>query len=196
MELSDLHFISWENFHNSSFSLAEKIKQSGEKFDIIIAISRGGLVLARILSDFLDLPIYNISIESYVEINKAKEPRVTQDIGSADIKNKKILLVDEICDSGKTFERAVAYLYSVGVSESLTSHGEGEVEPLQLKTACLVLKSHSSFAPDFYEEKIDKWVVFPYEVRETVEELRNKISSDDFVKLGFNEKLVNKFVQR
>jgi uncharacterized protein len=181
MELSDLHFISWDNFHTSSFQLAEKIKKSGEKFDIIIAISRGGLVLARILSDFLDLPIYNISIESYEEINKAKEPKVTQDIGSAEIKNKKILLVDEICDTGKTFERGVAYLFSVG---------NGLDRSLQVKTACLVLKTHSTFKPDFHEEKIDKWVVFPYEVRETVADLRDKFKIEDFVKLGLNIKFV------
>jgi uncharacterized protein len=192
MELSDLHFISWENFHTSSFQLAEKIRSSGEKFDTIVAISRGGLVLARILSDFLDLPIYNIAIESYVEINKAKEPKVTQDIGSADINNKKILLVDEICDSGKTFERAIEYLYSIGVSESLTNHGEGEVEPRSIHSACLVLKSHSSFQPDFYEDKIDKWVVFPYEVRETIAELKDKFTVEDFVNLGFDREIITK----
>lgn len=188
MELSDLHFISWENFHSSSFALAKKIKNSGEKFDTIVAISRGGLVLARILSDFLDLPIFNIAIESYTDINKAKEPRVSQDIGSAEIKNKKILLVDEICDSGKTFERAVSYLNSVGAA--FRRPQGAETAPLQIKSACLVLKSHSSFHPDFHKEIIDKWVVFPYEVRETIESLPEKFSVGDFMKLGFNEKMV------
>lgn len=172
----ELHFFSWEDFHKYSFNLAKKITFSNLKLDMIVAISRGGLVLARILSDFLDLPIFNIAIESYADINESKEPRVTQDIGSAEIRGKKILLVDEICDSGKTFERAVAYLNSV--------------EPLQIKSACLVLKSKSTFTPAFYEKKIDKWVVFPYEVRETVESLRGKFNVSDFVKLGFDEKIV------
>lgn len=178
MELSDLHFISWENFHTSSFELAKKIQNSGEKFDTIVAISRGGLVVARILSDFLKLGIYNIAIESYLDINQKKDPRVTQNIGSAEIAGKRILLVDEICDSGKTFKRAVEYL------SSLASH------PLQFKSACLVLKSHSSYAPDFHEVIIDKWVVFPYEVRETIEELKNKMSKDKFMSLGFDAKMV------
>lgn len=75
MELSALHFISWENFHTSSFELAKKIQDSGEKFDTIVAISRGGLVLARILSDFLKLGIYNIAIESYLDIDQKKKNR-------------------------------------------------------------------------------------------------------------------------
>lgn len=185
MELSNLHYISWANFHESSFSLAEKIKNSGEKFDTIIAISRGGLVLARILSDFLNLPIYNISIESYTGINQHKEPKVTQEIESVDLNGKKILLVDEICDSGKTFERAVSYLSSVGVSQG---------KRIYIKSACLILKSKSSFQPDFFEEKIDKWVVFPYEVRETIEALRDKFKIEDFIKLGFYEEMVKEII--
>lgn len=184
MELTDLHFISWSDFHVSAFSLAQKIQKDNENFDIIIAISRGGLVLARILSDFLNLPIYNIAIESYTDINKHKEPQVTQEIESVDLHDKKILLVDEICDSGKTFERGVLYLKSVMADRDLA---------LQLKTACLILKSHSSFCPDFYEKVIDKWVVFPYEIRETVEGLKDKFKIEDFVRLGFNSKLIEYF---
>ena len=80
-------FINWQKFHEISWELAGKIV--GGDFYIapnkrdrhrslslqpqyIVAISRGGLALARILSDFLKLPIYNISIESYAEIGKSK----------------------------------------------------------------------------------------------------------------------------
>lgn len=181
MELSALHFISWENFHTSSFELAKKIQDSGEKFDTIVAISRGGLVLARILSDFLKLGIYNIAIESYLDIDQKKEPRVTQNIGSAEIAGKRILLVDEICDSGKTFERALTYLNSAEEEMS---------RPAAIKTACLVFKSKSLLKPDYYQDLIDKWVVFPYEVRETIEELKDKMSREKFVELGFDSKMV------
>ncbi len=198
----NFHFINWQKFEEMAEELAYVLHQKGCKAEIIVAISRGGLVLARILSDFLKLPIYNIAIESYSEIGKNKEPVITQDLGSADIAGKNILLVDEICDTGKTFERAVGYLSGV-VGEGLTTLPMGQVvRPVPtddhktsiITTACLVLKSHSSFAPDFFVEKIDKWVIFPYEIRETVESLRDKMNKEQIIELGLPEKLVNKFL--
>ena len=108
------YYISWQKMHEMCFELAEKIVgvSEVELLRHIVAISRGGLVVARILSDFLNLPIFNIAIESYEDIGKNKTPVITQDLGSADFKGKNILLVDEICDTGKTFERAVGYLNS------------------------------------------------------------------------------------
>ncbi len=180
------HFISWEKQHRMCFELTEKIskdtdKPEGLSLQKIVAISRGGLVVARILSDFLKLPIYNIAIESYEDVGKSKTPVITQDLGSADIAGKNILLVDEICDTGKTFECAVEYLIGIFRGKSL-----------RMKTACLVLKSHSSFIPDYFCEKIDKWVIFPYEVRETVEQLKSKMSMDELVALGLPSDLVKR----
>ena len=175
--------------HSMCFELAEKINAEKCRTGqcpvpaIIVAISRGGLVVARILSDFLKLPIYNIAMESYKTMGENKEPVITQDLGSADIKGKNILLVDEICDTGKTFERAVAYLNSAG------RHGD---RPLQIKSACLITKTRSSFIPDYFCAKIDKWVIFPYEVRETVEELKGKMTVDEMVEIG----LPKNFIER
>lgn len=106
---------------------------------------------------------------------------MTQNIGSAEIAGKRILLVDEICDSGKTFERALTYLNSAEEEMS---------RPAAIKTACLVFKSKSLLKPDYYQDLIDKWVVFPYEVRETIEELKDKMSREKFVELGFDSKMV------
>jgi hypothetical protein len=184
----DFHYISWEKMHEMCFDLSEKIRKGDVSqplvteavpLQYIVAISRGGLVVARILSDFLKLPIYNIAIESYEDIGRSKIPRMTQDLGSADIGGKNILLVDEICDTGKTFERAVEYL-----------HGCHNA-PASIASACLVLKSKSSFTPDFFCEKIDKWVIFPYEVRETVECLRDKMSQEEIVELGLPKEFVS-----
>ena len=188
-------YISWEKMHEMCWELAEKIvggdfhiapnkrdRYRNLSLQYIVAISRGGLVVARILSDFLNLPIYNIAIESYKTIGKNKEPVITQDLGSADINGKNILLIDEICDSGKTFERAVEYL-----------HGCHSYAPVNITSVCLVLKSKSSFIPDFFCEKIDRWVIFPYEVRETVEALEDKMSKEEIVKLGLPKEIVGRF---
>lgn len=163
MSKPQLLFVDYQMFTRLGCELAERVRQSGETFDEIISISRGGALVARILSDLLDLPILNIGIRSYHSVDQQGELVVTQPL-TVDIEGKKILVVDEICDSGKTFEVAVAHLKGL--------------QPSLLKTVSLYLKPHATFMPDFVGERTDKWVVFPYEIRETIEGLKTFMEVD------------------
>jgi hypoxanthine phosphoribosyltransferase len=153
-----LQLITFQEFSQMSFQLAGKIQeaQAQDPFDIIISINRGGAVLARILSDYLGAEIAAFGMVSYTGINDQKEIRINQDL-NADLADKNVLLVDEICDTGKTFIKAVE------IAELL--------KPRTIKTATLITKPHSVFKPDFSIALSDKWVVFPYEVRETIKSL-------------------------
>ena len=70
--------LSWEKFYKDCLFFGKKIKQTHKKIDRIIAISRGGLIPARILSDFLQLPISNIVISSYNNLKQLKEPEIIE----------------------------------------------------------------------------------------------------------------------
>ena len=122
--------------------------------DTIVAISRGGLVISRILSDFLSKPISHITISSYESLNKTKEPFIDE-APSKLFKNESILIVDEVSDTGKTFERAVSYFKNFPVKK--------------IYTASPYIKPQTQFTPDFWVKKLEAWIVFPYEIRETVE---------------------------
>ncbi|HEX8965512.1 MAG TPA: phosphoribosyltransferase family protein [Patescibacteria group bacterium] len=142
--------ISWEQLEKDTFSLAEKI--NGTPVDEIISISRGGMVVSRILSDVLQLPISHIAIESYADLQQNKEPVVTQ-VSSKEFKQETILLVDELADSGKTFLRALSYLKELPIKK--------------VYTAAPYYKSHTVYIPDFFVKKLDSWIILPYEIRET-----------------------------
>lgn len=176
----EFEYLDWEQVQDLSFNLASTIQASKKKTDCIVAISRGGLIVARILSDFLALPIFNISIDSYLDIGQNKQPRLTQGINFS-LEKKNVLLVDEICDSGKTFFFGKQYL--------------GFFQPAKIATATLILKTHSEFKPDFHAAIIDKWVIFPYEQRETYEELKNSFSDEKLVKIGLRAKYFALFKQ-
>lgn len=163
MSKPNLLFVDYQMFTRLGCELAERVRQSGETFDEIISISRGGALVARILSDLLGLPILNIGIRSYHSVDQQGELIVTQPL-TVDIEGKKILVVDEICDTGKTFEVAAAHLRGL--------------QPAVLKTVSLYLKPHATFVPDFVGEETDKWVVFPYEIRETVGGLKTFMEVD------------------
>jgi len=130
----------------------EKIKEV--EVDTIVAISRGGLVVSRILSDFLNKPISSITITSYENLDKVKEPFIDE-TPSKLFKHESILIVDEVSDTGKTFERATNYFKNFPVKH--------------IYTAAPYIKPKTQFTPNFWVKKLDAWIVFPYEVRETAE---------------------------
>ena len=147
------------------------------KIDEIISISRGGMVASRILSDLLDLPISHIAIESYADMKQTQEPIVTQ-VSPREFKGETILLVDEVSDSGKTYIRAMSYLKTLPISK--------------VYTASPYIKPHTKFVPDFYAKSLDKWIVFPYDIRETKEAFIKQFGSEKkaikkMKELGFEE---------
>jgi hypoxanthine phosphoribosyltransferase len=146
--------LSWEQFYKDCLFLGKKIQESKVKIDRLIAISRGGLISARILSDFLQLPISNIVISSYTNLKQLKEPEIIE-VSEIDLKDKSILIVDEVSDTGKTFVRALKYFQKKPVKNIIT--------------CAPYIKPKTQFIPNFYQKTIDAWIVFPYDLRETYE---------------------------
>lgn len=167
-DLPPLQFLTFADFVRLSSQLATQIKTESQPFDLIISINRGGSVISRILSDLLvDLPIMSFGMASYRGINQNQEISVTQEF-THNIFNKKVLLVDEICDTGQTFAQALKYL--------------APLQPQFIKTAALFVKPHSIFTPDFTTGSVSAWVVFPYDVRETLVNLAKFWLADDKLK--------------
>lgn len=148
------HKLCWQDFYRHCLFLGKKILGKKIKIDRIVAISRGGLVAARILSDFLKLPISNISISSYANLKQLKEPEIIE-ASSFNFNGKNLLIVDEVSDTGKTFKRALNYFKNKQTGK--------------IYTASPYIKPKTSFIPDFYLKIIDAWIVFPYDLKETYE---------------------------
>ncbi|MCS6956261.1 MAG: phosphoribosyltransferase family protein [Patescibacteria group bacterium] len=144
--------LSWNNLYKDCLLLAEKILATKPKLDRIIAISRGGLVPARILSDFLSLPISNIVISSYSNLKQLKEPEIVE-VAPFSWHNENLLIVDEVSDTGKTFKRALKYFKNKKIGK--------------IYTCSPYIKPKTAHIPDFYIKKIDVWIVFPYDLKET-----------------------------
>ena len=83
--------LSWQHFHKDTFALAKKIEDSKQKIDLIVAIARGGMTVAQILSDFLSLPVATFTMSSYKDLFQKETAEVSFHVGG-DIKNKRILL--------------------------------------------------------------------------------------------------------
>ncbi|MFH2106346.1 MAG: phosphoribosyltransferase [Candidatus Micrarchaeota archaeon] len=151
--------LSWEQMEKLCENIANKVKKYEP--DILIGVSRGGLVPVRILSDVLDnRNVAIIKIEFYKTINETHGfPKVTQPL-ALDVKGKKVLVVDDVSDTGRSLAVAKDYL---------ARHGAKEI-----RFATLHYKPKSIFKPDYFIDTTDKWIVYPWEVRETERELKKK----------------------
>lgn len=147
--------LTWNDVFRMSLKLAEMILGSPRGFDLVVAVLRGGYVVAKLLSDALSIPqIDVIEIKYYKDVGaRMAEPVVTKK-PYADLKGKSVLLVDDVADTGATLAKAVSLLKELGVSDVVT--------------AVLFYKPWSRFKPDYYVEVTDKWIVFPWGYAETI----------------------------
>ena len=144
--MADKLYINWQEFHQDTKALAEKIRAHG-KFDKIIAISRGGLIPAGILAYELDIrnsQAINISSYDTGEIRRADEDvEIDCDISDVD---EHTLVVDDLSDSGRTF-RLMRQLLP------------------QAKFVAVYVKEQGRAEADIYTRQVpDTWVVFPWDV--------------------------------
>ena len=130
--------------------------------DIILAIGGGGLIPARILRSILEVPIYVITISTYDENDKPiKEPRIVQWMDFSVLKDKKILIVDEVDDTRKTLSFLVDKLVN---EENLNSENLGFFV-LHNKIKEKVI-SKKALKIGYYKSGLeveDKWIIYPWD---------------------------------
>jgi hypoxanthine phosphoribosyltransferase len=181
---------SWNHIHNLLIRLATRIKKSGFKPDIIVGVSRGGWIPARIMSDILENNILaNVSVEFYVDIGKSKQkPTITQPI-STSVKNMKVLVVDDLADSGESLKLVKAHLEKQGAQE--------------IRIATIYFKPWSIVVPNYYEKQTQNWIVFPWEQKEAARKILEtktsqggtvQDSKEKLIRFGLNRKLVEQFI--
>jgi len=150
------HWVSWEQYHAAIEQLALKIHESGWKFDKIICLARGGVRVGDVLSRIFDLPLGILATSSYREAAGTQQGQldiaqfITITRGTLD---GRVLLVDDMVDTGLTFSR---------VSEHLLTQFPAISE---LKSAVLWWKGHSKAVPDYFVEKLptNPWIHQPFE---------------------------------
>ena len=180
---------TWSQVYNMLLSLAEKIRRNRFRPDIIVGVSRGGWPPARVLSDLLGNPnLANVKAEFYLGVAETKgEPTLTQPVSMA-VAGKRVLVVDEVADTGKSLKLVKEHIVKEGAT--------------QVKIAAVYYKPWSITMPDYYERETSCWIVFPWEIKETIRKIFKKcrkegISAEketaELVKAGIPAELVRRF---
>ncbi|MEQ9715673.1 MAG: phosphoribosyltransferase [Candidatus Asgardarchaeia archaeon] len=185
--------LSWDEAYEMAIKLSEKIRASNFVPDVIIGISRGGLVVARMLSDLLDVDsVGSVRIRFYRQVGKTMDKPIVSQPVNIRIENKRVLLCDDVSDTGVSLKAAYEHLL--------------ERKPEIIKTATLHYKPRTIFVPDYHVAVTSKWIIYPWERRETINDLirhflleNKEISEDDLIlKLkvtGLDKKLIKKFIE-
>jgi adenine/guanine phosphoribosyltransferase-like PRPP-binding protein len=116
--LSDFEIPSWNQIYRLLLNLTKKIRKSGFEPDIIVSVSRGGWLPARIMSDLLENPnLANVTTEFYNGVAETKrEPVITQAV-SVPVKERRVLIVDDVADTGESLKLVDSHLQKEGASE-------------------------------------------------------------------------------
>ena len=149
-------WVNWAEYHRSIEELAATVHASGWQFDQILCLARGGLRPGDVLSRIFDVPLAILSTSSYRE-NAGTEQgalniasAVTMARGSL---GGKILLVDDLVDSGVTLQQVQQHL------------AEAHPAVTEIRSAVIWYKQCSVLKPDYFLHYLPEnpWIHQPFE---------------------------------
>ena len=157
--------ISWSEVQRLCLRLANLIRESDYHPDIVVAIGRGGFVPARLLCDYLDImALTSIKIEHYLSGSTKQEQAVIRYPLSTKIKNLRVLLVDDVNDSGDTLDIAIQHL--------------DEFQPREVRTAVMHHKTSTYFEVNYKAKTITKWrwLIYPWARVEDISDFIHRLT--------------------
>jgi hypothetical protein len=142
--------LTWETFGHASRALAEQIHNDGFQPDIILAIARGGLLVAGALGYALSVKnLYTMNVEYYTGVDeRLAVPMILPPIPDPGfLANAEVLIADDVADTGHTL---------AAVKEFCT----GKVAAV--RSAVLYEKPRSVVKCEYQWKATDLWIDFPW----------------------------------
>jgi len=147
---AEREILTWERFGASNRELAQVIHDSGFRPDLVVAIARGGMLFAGGLAYALGVKACDaLNIEFYTGIGETlPEPAVLKPLLDTEaLDGARVLLVDDVADSGRTLRLAVDLLAD---------------RAAEVRSAVLYTKPTTIIRPDYSWAATDRWITFPW----------------------------------
>ena len=172
MALNDKHYLSAAEYLRDAWRLAAAVKASGWKPDILIALWRGGAPVGIALHEYFKVCGWNVQ---HIPLKCASYTGIGENDGVVEFthgdivfgilrKGDKVLVVDDVFDTGKT---------AAAVKRRIDATGA------EMRMACVYWKPQknvTSLRPDYCVKDVGlEWIVFPHEIEGlTKDEIRTK----------------------
>lgn len=141
--MSEKEFIKLEDIKIELEKRQDLIKELN-KFEKIVAVTRGGLFVTGLLTQFIDARwIDTVCVKTYKGVDLKNEESEIIKMNST---NEKVLLVEDIVDTGQTLQYLKPYFPNAKVFS---------IHVKSLKTTVM---------PDYYLWDTDAWIVYPWEI--------------------------------
>lgn len=143
---------TWSDFDNDILGISKQLQDAEWVPDYIVGVKRGGLIPAVKLSHIFNKPLIMMSCQLRDSNDKEVRLYEVEEISN----DKKVLIVDDICDSGITMSQIILKFYSNGFNID------------NIKTSSLIYNTSQKFVVDYYAKDIDRsiderWIIFPWE---------------------------------
>ncbi len=161
MDRNEKKYLSADEFLHDSWRLAAAVKKSGWKPDLILALWRGGAAVGVSMHEYFKVSGWNVQhiplkCASYTGIGQnAGEVAFTlgEEIFGMMRPGDKVLVVDDVFDTGKTARAVKARIEETGA---------------EMKMACVYWKPQKNITdivPDYFVKDVGlDWIVFPHEI--------------------------------
>ena len=147
-------YLTWTQIEDLAIRLADRLPTS---YDVMLVITRGGMVPACIISERLNLRnILVAAVMFYTAQERTLDkPIFLQFPGDPLLNKRRVLIVDDVWDSGRTIMAVRERVRQAG--------GYPETAVLHYKPR---RTAYSDSRPDFYVDETDAWIVYPWDVGE------------------------------
>ena len=152
----DAEVLPWGEVGTATRELAQRIADDGFRPEVVVAIARGGLLVGGALAYALGVKSCgSINVELYTGVDETlPEPLLLPPhLDGASLAGKRVLLADDVSQSGLTLKLAVEILTRMGA---------------EVRSACFYTKPQTVFAPDWSWRDADRWIVFPWSAESPV----------------------------
>ncbi len=152
--------LQWGEMGEATKALATAIHADDYRPDVVLAIARGGLIVAAALAYALGVKnTYTMNVEFYTGVDeRLPVPMILPPAPDlVDLEGAKVLIADDVADTGAT----------LALVKEFSSARVGEV-----RCATLYEKSHSTVKCEYVWRRTDDWIVFPWSAEPALFEAR------------------------
>src|SRR5579885_2645260 len=142
--------MSWDDLGGGARDLAEQVHRDGYRPDIVLGISRGGLLVAGAVAYALGVKnTFTMNVEFYTGIDeRLPVPMLLPPVPDlVDLQDQRVLVADDVADTGATLALVKEFL-------------DGRVR--EARVAVLYEKPRTSVRAEYVWKRTDRWIDFPW----------------------------------
>lgn len=138
--------VEWPLFGELSRGLALKVARSYDP-DVVVGIATSGVIPGAVIAAILGREFYSIIVSRRFGAEHVRETPAVLSAAPPSIRDKRVLVVDETCDTGDTIRLAVASIVNAGAAEVRTA----------------VAFQTGSYTADFHALATESTIILPWD---------------------------------